>query len=96
LINNKGYSNEKMKREHYEWLNETLEMAQSATWIVVIGHYHIYSGDSYEQFPLMKAEFLPILRIYKVNLYLCGHNHLSEFIYYDKIGFVINGDGGRN
>jgi len=38
---------------------------------------------------------LPFLKKYKVNAYICGHCHLSEFFYYEDIAYVVNGDGGR-
>lgn len=28
-------------------------------------------------------------------MYICGHNHISEFLYVDKIAYIVNGDGGR-
>jgi tartrate-resistant acid phosphatase type 5 len=80
----------------YRWLKNVL--AESAEqWIFVTGHHPVYSastfhGDTYE----MKKVIKPLLDKYKVDFYICGHDHNFEHAkdanqYTD---YIVTGTGG--
>lgn len=63
-----------------KWLDSTL-YASKETWKIVIGHHPIYSagtgrGNQPEMIDLIK----PLLEKYKVQLYIAGHSHNSQYI----------------
>jgi tartrate-resistant acid phosphatase type 5 len=67
-----------------KWLIETLQEADaSITWKIVIGHHPMYSGgkrkDSQDTKDI-EATFAPIFDQYKVDAYLCGHEHDLQVI----------------
>lgn len=47
------------------------------TWLLVAGHYPIYSKGQHGDTSELKSYLLPLLLKYKVHAYLCGHDHLS-------------------
>ena len=68
--------------EQYKWLESTLERFQTSQhWIIVVGHYPIYSIGSNGDRKYMIANLEPILLKYKVHLYCNGHDHLHQHIY---------------
>ena len=82
--------------EHLEeMLSQAVQLANEPTWLIVTGHYPIFSsgshGDSYE----LKQYLLPLLQKYKVHAYLCGHDHISEHLSYDGIEFFVAGAGEK-
>ena len=66
------------------WLINTLQEADaSIKWKIVIGHHPMYSGgkrkDSQDTKDI-EATFAPIFDQYKVDAYLCGHEHDLQVI----------------
>ena len=67
-----------------KWLTNTLQEADaSIKWKIVIGHHPMYSGgkrkDSQDTKDI-EATFAPIFDQYKVDAYLCGHEHDLQVI----------------
>lgn len=63
----------------YVWFEQTLGSA-SEDWIIVAGHYPVYSSC-----PVNKGEYdetailiAPLLEKYQPDFYLCGHDHIFE------------------
>ena len=77
------------------WLDEALSRSK-AVWKIVYGHHPIYSDGHHGDEARLKAKLLPILTRYKVDLYLCGHEHDLQYIKRDGIQFVIAGGGGKD
>lgn len=67
-----------------KWLVETLQGADpSIKWKIVVGHHPMYSGGKRKESPDTKdieATFAPIFDQYKVDAYLCGHEHDLQVI----------------
>lgn len=64
-----------------KWL-ENLLATSTAKWKIVVGHHPLYTGGWRKDDPDTKKmkEFLgPIFEKYKVDLYLCGHDHHLEY-----------------
>ena len=50
------------------------------TWLLVVGHYPIFSRGEHGDISELKEYLLPLLIQYKVNAYLSGHDHISEHL----------------
>ena len=47
------------------------------TWLLVAGHYPIFSTGEHGDTSELKSYLLPLLTKYKVHAYFCGHDHFS-------------------
>ena len=57
------------------WLEEVLASSQ-ARWKIVIGHHPVYSSSPFHgNSPELIEVFEPLFETYKVDVYLCGHEH---------------------
>lgn len=67
-----------------KWLKETLATKDtSIKWKIVVGHHPLYSGGKRKTNPETIAfanSFAPIFDKYKVDAYLCGHEHDLQVI----------------
>ena len=50
------------------------------TWLLVAGHYPVYSAGEHGDTSELTNYLVPLLRKYSVDAYFCGHDHLSEVI----------------
>lgn len=79
----------------YAWFKETLRL-NTEKWIVVIGHHPVYSASTFHgDTPEINALIKPLLNQYKVDFYICGHDHhfehASDGAYTD---YIVTGTGG--
>ena len=83
------------RQAHLDWLEDVLaQQNQTATWLLVVGHYPIYSiGDSGDNENLI-TNLLPLLKKSNVHAYLCGHDHNHQHILKDNFHFIVDGSGG--
>eukprot|EP01041_Mallomonas_annulata_P003151 gene3151-6201_t len=92
------YSNpnwEQLRQDHLDWIEDVLaEQNKTATWLLVAGHYPVYSvGDSGDN-QNMIDNLLPIMKNSGVHAYICGHDHNHQHIYKDNFHFFVDGAGG--
>jgi hypothetical protein len=74
------------------WLRT--ELARStAKWKIVYGHFPVYEQTDYTVEPQRRL-LLPILKQYKVDVYLAGHHHTMQHWQMDGIDYVVTGAGG--
>ena len=64
------------------YLEEAKDMG--AQWIIVVGHYPIYSAGSNGGAPELEEYLEPLMEEYGVDAYICGHDHTSEHLRYDR------------
>jgi len=79
------------------WLEAALQKS-TATWKFVAGHHPLFSsGGRKEKTADMLNSFGPLFEKYKVDAYLCGHEHFLEFDQPAGYHFVqvISGAGGE-
>lgn len=78
------------------WLDKELLSARE-DWVVVVGHHPIYADTPKSESERldMQRRVDPILRRYKVNMYICGHIHNFQHIKPrgSKIDYVVNTSG---
>lgn len=93
FLNNPNW--EQLRQDHLDWIEKTLaEQNQTATWLIVAGHYPVYSvGDSGDNEYLIEL-LLPIMKRSNVHAYICGHDHNHQHIYKDGFHFIVDGSGG--
>jgi tartrate-resistant acid phosphatase type 5 len=80
-----------------KWLIESLQKS-TATWKIVVGHHPLYSaGKRKGKTGDMENSFAPIFNQYKVDAYLCGHEHHLEYDKTTAINFhhYISGAGSE-
>lgn len=83
------------RSNHLDWIDETLlEQSKYATWLIVTGHYPIYSvGVNGDNSVLLKY-LSPILTKHKVHMYIAGHDHNNQYATMDDgICYVVCGQG---
>jgi len=76
------------------WLNGQFvnpNCESSKAWNIVIGHHPIWTAALYKDSPQLKEDLLPILHKHKVDLYLCGHDHVHEIFYDGTLTEVVSG-----
>jgi len=74
-----------------EMLDEV--MLDPPTWLIVSGHYPVYSAGSQGDVSELMTYLLPLLQQYKVHAYLCGHDHISEHLQMDGTEYFVVGAG---
>jgi len=74
----------------YEILEKTL-VSPRPTWLLVMGHYQIFSkgekGDNSELYNYLQ----PFLAHYGVHAYFCGHDHMNEHLQFGDIEYFVAG-----
>ena len=79
-----------------QWLDKTLSEA-TEDWVVVVGHHPIYAYTDKSEIERrdMQQKIDPLLRKYKVDMYICGHIHNFQHIRRpdSNIDYVVNTSG---
>ena len=75
-------------KNQLEHIDAMLDAAsqEEPTWLLVAGHYPIFSVGEHGDTSELKDYLLPLLQKYNVDAYFCGHDHLSEVQY----KYIIN------
>jgi len=63
----------------WAWLTATLA-GSTADWLVVVGHFPVYSAGENGPTALLVSRLLPLMEAAGVALYICGHDHQLEHI----------------
>jgi len=95
-----GPVNAKLAEDSWAWIEEQLQrLAPTSDYLFVYGHYPVYSVSSHGPTKVLLQKLEPMLRKYKVNALLCGHDHNNQHINvsYDggKIDYVVAGVSSR-
>ena len=90
--NTKSFLNEPAQ---LAWLDAELTKSDSR-WKFVFGHHPLYShSDKHGNNKNMITKIGPLLAKYKVDVYLCGHDHTLEILKpIDGVYHVVTGGGG--
>ncbi len=83
----------------FKWIEKELssDVAQSADWLIVLGHFPIHScsvnehGDT----KYLVERLRPILEKYQVDAYLSGHDHILQHNKVGNINYFGSGAGGK-
>mmetsp|Transcript_3842 Transcript_3842/g.5979 ORF Transcript_3842/g.5979 Transcript_3842/m.5979 type:complete len:488 (+) Transcript_3842:165-1628(+) len=84
-----------VRKTQLDWIDSTLaEQSKVATWVVVTGHYPIYSVGLNGDNDVLLNMLAPILRRHNVHMYIAGHDHSNQYIAMDDgITYVVCGQG---
>jgi len=75
----------------WTWLEEQLA-ASKADYLLVGGHYPVYSVCEHGPTATLVTNLKPLLEQYGAH-YLSGHDHCMEHIVYNKVNYIITGMG---
>lgn len=77
-----------------KWLRKRLA-ASNSPWKIVYGHHPVYSSGYHGSSSNLIRDLKPLLEIYRVNLYLSGHDHSYERIEpRGGVHYIVSGGGG--
>jgi tartrate-resistant acid phosphatase type 5 len=79
-------------RETLEWIEESL-VGSDADYLLVAGHYGIYSACSHGNNPTLIRELDPLLRKHGVTAYLSGHDHCQFHFAHEGMNYILSGAG---
>ena len=74
------------------WIEDTL-IKSDADYLLVTGHYPIYSACTQGNTNSLIQHLDPLLRKYGVTAYLSGHDHCQSHFQYDGMDYIITGIG---
>lgn len=78
-------------QKQFHWLETSLQKS-NARWKIVCGHYPIFSNGPHECSVELQQRLLSLLEMYKVDLYISGHDHNVQCIRKNDIHFLISGN----
>lgn len=86
----------KARIEQYEWIKKTFNES-TADWLIVVGHYPIYSGGEHGNTKELDQNLLPMMKKANVDMYLCGHDHTLQHLQDSKNGiqYFLSGNGAK-
>ncbi len=90
--NGKSAVSAETTEQHLEWIEQTLA-ASTATWLIVAGHYPIYSMAEHGDTSDLIDRLDPLLRKYRVNAYINGHDHVLQHLSWHGIEYFTCGHG---
>jgi tartrate-resistant acid phosphatase type 5 len=87
-----GPSDHLLAQSHFDWLEDQLK-SSTAAWLIVMGHYPVYSVNEHGPTKCLVKSMRPLLQRYRVNVYVCGHEHAEDYLEYQGVSYVVNGGG---
>lgn len=81
----------------WSWVTTTLS-SSTADWLIVVGHFPVYSVGENGPTPLLVTRLLPLLESAGVALYICGHDHQLAHIgpaTGSVVDFIVTGAGAK-
>ncbi|HTY58406.1 MAG TPA: tartrate-resistant acid phosphatase type 5 family protein, partial [Bacteroidota bacterium] len=78
------------------WLDR--ELARStARWKIVLGHHTVYSNGEHGSNEELRTLLEPLFIKYRVDVYLCGHDHHQELLTpVQGVYYIISGAGAKH
>eukprot|EP00475_Leptophrys_vorax_P035530 TRINITY_DN585_c0_g2_i1.p1 TRINITY_DN585_c0_g2~~TRINITY_DN585_c0_g2_i1.p1 ORF type:complete len:326 (-),score=92.32 TRINITY_DN585_c0_g2_i1:201-1148(-) len=83
---------DKKYQEQYDWLKAELQSGADFDWLIVVGHYPLFSdGDGDDK--TMRDAMQDLLEKYEVDAYISGHDHSMQHLSHNKVQYFISGNG---
>ncbi|MDO9152671.1 MAG: metallophosphoesterase [Paludibacter sp.] len=95
-VNNLTDANKIESIKQYAWLKNIL-IGNRDKWLIITGHHPVYSSGYYHgDTPELKKFIKPLFDQYKVDFYICGHDHQFEHAKepYQYTDYIVTGTGG--
>ena len=82
--------------EQDAWLRAELAKPRTTPFVALVGHHPLYTNGIHRDNPILIRDWDPLLRQYKVDFYITGHDHDLQHIEFGghPTSFVISGGGG--
>ncbi|XP_065827829.1 tartrate-resistant acid phosphatase type 5-like isoform X2 [Oscarella lobularis] len=89
-----GPASVKQAELQWTWIEETIAKS-NATWLLVMGHYPIWSVCEHGPTQILLDRLKPLLEKYNVSAYLSGHDHCLEHIREEEnlVNYYVVGAG---
>jgi len=82
--------------DQLDWLEKELAKSQ-ATWKVVFGHHPVFSNGEHGDTPAMHRFIRPLLEKYRVDFYLCGHDHDRQILQpVSSVNYIVSGTAAKS
>jgi len=97
LDSNKSEMSSKEWQAEQQWMENELGKPRGA-WTLFAAHHPLFSNGTHGDGANLQKEWGTILKKYRVDFYLCGHDHVLEHLEIDgwpTSFLVIGGGGGR-
>ncbi|XP_033927983.1 tartrate-resistant acid phosphatase type 5 [Melopsittacus undulatus] len=75
------------------WLQRRLSAAAGDRFVLVAGHYPLWSAGEHGPSECLYRSLRPLLRRNRVTMYLSGHDHNLQFLWEGGVGYVVSGAG---
>ena len=84
--------------EQLVWLETELKRPRTTPFLIVMAHHPVYSDGPHGDHPVLVRDWDPLLRKYKVDLYLAGHDHDLQHLEFEghPTSFFLSGGGGAD
>lgn len=84
--------------EQLVWFQQQLERPRDLPWLTVMAHHPVYSNGPHGDHPVLVRDWAPLLRDYKVDLYMAGHDHDLQVLQLEgePTTHVLSGAGGAD
>ena len=85
---------ESLAMSQWDWIEDQLK-ASTADWLLVAGHYPVWSIAEHGPTESLVQMLKPLLEKYKVTAYLCGHDHNMQHLREDNsdVDYFVIGAG---
>lgn len=84
--------------EQLRWFEAQLQKPRTTPFLGVLGHHPIYSNGPHGDHPVLVRDWDPLLRKYKVDLYMAGHDHDLQHLEFEghPTTHFLSGGGGAD
>jgi hypothetical protein len=80
------------------WMEQELEKPRTSQWLVCCAHHPLFSNGDHGDNGVLQNTWGPLFRKYKVDLYICGHDHDVQHLEVPNTltSFILVGGGGQS
>lgn len=91
-----GPADQDFADNQWAWIENELESASDADYLIVAGHYPVYSICEHGPTKILVSRLKPLLDKYHATAYINGHDHCQEHIEVDGVAYHTIGSAHGN
>lgn len=97
LDSNKPKFSEEDWRRQMKWIEEQLSAPRTTKWTIACAHHPLFSNGAHGDNGVMQTHWGPIFQRYKLDFYICGHDHDLQHLEMPgwSTTFMVCGGGGK-